>query len=156
MTYITNKKFAEETIPSEATDGDAINLWVDLFGRQILGGYNTGNDAIDVTETNPSQLLTLEQTLLDAVTASGASANVDLRNYNKTTIHIIASSVSSGATVDIEHSLDGTNYHEVATTTISSDGVTEVVVEDRKYKYVRANISSYTDGTYSVLLLAGN
>lgn len=155
MTYITNKKFAEETIPSEATDGDAINLWVDLFGRQIMSGYNTGNDAIDVTETNPAQLITLEQTLLDAVTATGASSSVDLRNYNKITIHIIASSVSSGATVDIEHSLDGTNYYEVSTDSISSNGVTEITIE-AKYKYVRANISSRTDGTYSVLLLAGN
>lgn len=155
MTYITNKKFAEETVPTEVSDGDPVDLNVDTFGRQRLAGYNSGNNAVDVTETNPAQLLTLEQTLLDAVTATGASSDVDVRNYSKITIHIIASSVATGATVDIEHSLDGTNYYEVSTNSISSNGVTEVTI-DAKYKYVRANISSRTDGTYSVLLLAGN
>ena len=97
-----------------------------------------------------------EVTMLNAVVATGASSAVGCLEHNKMTFHIIASSVSTGGTMKIQHTLDGTNYYGVATINITSNGVSEVVVENQVYKKVRANLTARTDGTYTVLMLAGN
>lgn len=147
---------AESTVPTEVADGDAVAKWFDTFGRQILYGANLGIGALDVNEVAPALQQTMEVTLLDAVTATGDSAVVDVSNYNKLTFHEIASGVSTGAALVLRHSLDNTNFAVVNSGDITANGVTEVAISDRKYKYVKANIASRTDGTYSVLMLAGN
>lgn len=147
---------AETTVPDAVSDGDAVATWFNEYGQQILYGSNLSSNAIDSNVVNQALLNTINVTMLSAVTATGESTDVDVSNFNKLTFHIIASSVTDGGTMKIQHSIDGTNYTDVATESIADDGVTEVVVENRKYKYVRANLTARTDGTYSVLLFGGN
>ena len=150
---------AESTTPSQVDDGDVVDLWADLFGRLVIYGANQSLGAIDVNDISPALQQTLERIdspLLNAVTAVGASDSVDVSSYNKLTFHIIATSVTTGATIKIQHSLDGTNWVDVSTTNVSASGNTEVAFSDVKYKYVRANVTSYTDGTFTVTMIAGN
>lgn len=149
------------SIPVEASNGAKINVWMDQYGRIVIAGFNPSESALNVIEQAPALMQTVEyvdQPLLDAVTSDGESFSVNVETYNKLTFHIIASGVTSGATVNIEHSLDGNNWATVASEPISSDGVTEVRFSDVKYKHVRANIpaATYTDGTYTVTMIAGN
>jgi hypothetical protein len=96
-----------------------------------------------------------EYTLLDAVEASGASTAVHVLQYNIYTFQITADSITDGATLSIEASLDGDNWALYETYTLTADGTQIYTISKEKVKYVRANLSSYTDGTYTVLLLAG-
>ena len=99
---------------------------------------------------------TTPTTLLDAVTGTGASTPIiDVSNFRCHTFHIIAASVSTGGTMDIEHSLNGTNWVKVNTTAISETGNTEFSVSRKQYKFIRANLSARTDGTYTVIMING-
>jgi hypothetical protein len=149
---------AESSTPSQVGDGDVVDLWTDLFGRLIIYGANQSLGALDVQDISPALQQTLERIddpLLDAVTATGASDAVDVSMYNKMTFHIVASN-SPNATVKIQHSLDNSNWVDVNTTTVSSAGTTEVAFSDVKYKYVRANITAHSNGTFTVTMMAGN
>lgn len=95
----------------------------------------------------------LEYTLLDRVTENGASIDRDLQTFIYVTVHIVATDVTSGATVSLESSLDGVNYTTIETVPLTDNGVTEKVLTG-VHKHIRANISEYVDGTYSVLFLA--
>jgi hypothetical protein len=91
--------------------------------------------------------------LLSGVTATGASATktvlgdlavLSLRYFIK------ATGITTGGTVLIEGSHDGTNWYPLATAAISATGNTTGVVTGPVGKYWRVNLSARTDGTYSV------
>jgi len=148
---------AESGIPDEATDGDSVSLWIDQYGRIVVKGYNLSEDALNVVEQAPEGMQTLEfidDPLLDAVTATGASFSVDVSPYNRIGVQIVASGVSSGATVDIESSHNGSNWAVVSTNSITSNGTTDIQL-DGKFKFLRANVSSRSDGTITVSMIAG-
>lgn len=146
----------EDTIPTELTDGTKTDLWVDTFKRQVIAGFSQAVNSLNVSEQAPAQLMTLEQTNLDAVTSTGAGSDIDVSNYNKITVAYTASSVSTGGTVKLEGSMDGTNYYDIDSESISSDGTTYHSVSGEKHKYIRTNLSSRTDGTYTTKIFCGN
>ena len=117
-------------------------------------GIRIGFD--DIPRTDVQDRIYDEITMLNAVTANVASAASNVILFNKLTFHIIASLITDGGTITLSHSLDGTNYYDFAEQVVTANGVTEVIVENQNYKYVKATLSSRTDGTYSVLMLAGN
>ena len=148
---------AQSGVPSEASDGDAVALWVDQYGRIVIKGYNFSQDALNVVEQAPAEMQTLEfidDPLLDAVTATGHSFEVDASQYNRANFQIVASSVSSGATIQIQASHDGTNWAVLSDNVISADGITDIQLSG-KWKNLRAACTSYTDGTYTCTLVLG-
>ncbi len=151
---------AEATVPTEVSDGSTINVWSDTFGRQISYADNISIGAKDVSEVSPALLQVSESTLLNAVTTIGASSAINVINYNKLTFHVIVTEISTSVTVSLDSSLDNSNWNSFTTETITANGVTEYVVSDTKYKYVRTNFSaiSGTDSTVAVTVnvLAGN
>ncbi len=155
--YLGGSGTAETGIPDEASDGDTVGLWLDEYGRLVIKGYNLSEDALNVLEQAPAGMQTAEYIdtpLLDAVTATGASYSIDVSQYNRVGFNIVASSVSSGATVKIQGSHDGTNWADLDTESITADGTTDVQVAG-KFKYLRSQISSYTDGTITVTAVVG-
>jgi hypothetical protein len=147
---------AETTVPTAVADGDAVATWVNEYGQQVLYGANLSSNALDTNQVNQALLNTIEVTLLDAVTAGGSSSSVDVSNYNKLTFAIISSSTSDGATVALEGSLDDTNWYTIDSNIVDTDTTTSYVISDEKHKYVRATISSRTDGIYTVDMIGGN
>jgi hypothetical protein len=142
--------------PTPVADGADVNPWYDTYGRPVLFGANLSLNALDVNLINDSRISRMTPvTNLNAVVANTTGSAVDVSSYNKFTIHIFASSVTDGATVSIEHSLDGTNWVEVGTEVVSVDGNVEYTFNEA-YRYLRTSVSSYTDGTYTTLIYAGN
>lgn len=88
-------------------------------------------------------------TNLSAVTATGAGASINGALGDSSTWVITASSVTTGGTVLIQGSLDGTNWVTLSTTSVSGNGSTGVAVTSR-WLFLRANVSARTDGTYTV------
>lgn len=118
----------------------------------------------------PALTQTAQVTLLSAVTATGASVAVAGNNYNKATIVITASAVTTGGTMTIDGSYDNTNFgkYPIPTTvvsagialannilTISANG-TYIIPIEGKIPYLRANVVSRTDGTYTASVILGN
>lgn len=152
-----NGGIARSTVPSEVAAGDAVAMWYDLYGRQLIYGANLSTQSLDVSVTNDPLLSRLGPiTMLNAATATGASTEVDVSNYRNVCIHIISSSITSGATVTVEHSLNGTNYATLSTTTVSANGTIQIDITEQAMKFIRTSITARTDGTFTTLLFAGN
>ena len=88
------------------------------------------------------------QTLLNAVGATGESDSIDLSDYNNVKLQIIKSGT---ATVDVQESLDGTNY-DVSLS--DQDGI--VSISQESFAYLLVDVSAFTSGTVSVFLIAGS
>jgi hypothetical protein len=146
---------AETTVPTAVANGDAVATWVNEFGQQVLYGANLSANAMDTNVVNQALLNTQEVVHLNAVTATGASALVDISNYNKINFHITSSGVTTGGTMLIQSSLDGTNFVTIHTETITTNTTVGISFEG-KWKFIRANLSARTDGTYTVRHIAGN
>lgn len=148
---------AEETVPTPVADGETVPVWVDTYGRLVVFGSNLSTNSQDVSVINDPMINRLGPiTNLSAVTATGAGSSVDVSNYHNYTIQIVASSVTTGASVLVQHSLDGTNWATISTNSITSNGVTEITISQVAYRYLRTNVSSRTDGTYTTYIYAGN
>ena len=148
---------AESTIPTPVSDGEPVAQWFDVYGRPIIFGSNLSTNSIDVSVINDSNINRLGPlTNLTAIASAGAGVSVDVSNYHNFTIQIVSSSVTSGAFVDIEHSLDGTNFATIVSNEILSDGVVEIAISQQAYRYLRTTIPTYLDGTYTTYIYAGN
>ena len=88
-------------------------------------------------------------TTLSAVTSTGAGSAVDAGNASQSVWQITSASVTTGGTVLVQGSLDGTNWYTLSTTAVSTNTTTGVVVSST-HTYLRANVSARTDGTYTV------
>ncbi len=88
---------------------------------------------------------------LDAVVATGAGAEVDTLGGRPISMVTVASSVTSGGTLKLEGSADGSNWVELTTRDISANG-TFVDSVDYPMRLVRANLTR-TDGTYTVHII---
>ena len=91
-----------------------------------------------------------KDTLLNGVTTTGASSAISGNGFSKIGFQITAASVSTGGTVLIQASNDGTNWGTLNTTSISGNGTTLVHIAE-KWAFLRANLSARTDGTYTVI-----
>lgn len=128
--------------------------------------YNESINASRTVEVSPVDQQVLWQKLLNAVTTTGASTQVYVLDKKDLVFVVTASSTSTGGTFTFEGSADGTNWGAIgtvdkagstsATQDIAADGtVFFQVINCDSLKYVRANLSSVTDGTYTVYLIGG-
>lgn len=94
-----------------------------------------------------------QATLLSAVTSTGASGTVDTYSWSEKTFYVVASSVTTGGTIKIQTSPDNSNWADIAEEDITANGTTEIAVTGMFHRYIRANLSSRTDGTYTVYVI---
>ena len=127
--------------------------------------YDSTINASRIVELAPTDQQVLFEKLLNAVTSTGVSTQVYTLDKRDMTMCVIASSTDAGGIFTFEGSPDGTNWG--ALTSIDSDGTaaaTQAVPDDGTFffditnvgsvKYVRANLSSRDDGTYTVYFMA--
>lgn len=157
ITSFGSSAIAEAGTPTPVADGANVNPWYDLYGRQIIAGYNAAQAALDVNLINDSLTDKLGPTTnLNAVVANTTGAQIDVSAYHNITIHVTSSTVTDGATFSIEHSLDGTNWVTLDSDVILTNTTTEYSYTNVAYKYVRTSIAARTDGTYTSKVFAGN
>lgn len=122
----------------------------DLAVRVTIAGieeYVVINGAVPTEDISPALTQSLQETMHDAITATATSAPIDISTYNKVTIQSVSAVT---ATIEIEVSLDGTNFVSIDTLTNSDIGQVE-----GKWKYVRTDVTAVS-GALSVFLMAGN
>lgn len=88
---------------------------------------------------------------LNAATADGNGTAIDYTTSRRTfgMQYILAGDVNfTGGTVNLQGSLDGTNYFTIATLTIGTDASGKIVFAvDKPARYVRVNAASLAGGT---------
>lgn len=90
--------------------------------------------------------LSAARTLLNAVTATGASAAVQVDGGQPVFLQVAGITT---ATVALQGSLDGTTFATIGTA-LTADGIITIA---NSPKYVRANCTAYTSGTITAKIL---
>ncbi len=92
-----------------------------------------------------------KKTLLSSATSSGAGNSFSVERSKGWTFVIVSSSVTTGATIDIEAYLsDSSAWHVIHSEAVTGDGSIMVRDDMGHYEKIRANVSAYTAGTHSV------
>jgi hypothetical protein len=95
-------------------------------------------------------LISLQKiTLLDGVTTAAAGSSFSVERSKGWTFTIASSSVTSGATVDVEAYI-GAAWRVVHSEAVTANGNVVVRDDHGHYEKIRGNVSARTDGTYSV------
>ena len=95
---------------------------------------------------------------LNAKAATGAGSTVDFgdRIVRDVRYYLTQASVTTGATIKIEASYDGTTFFVFSSITANANGNTMAFVDSiagrGMPRYWRANITARTDGTYTLYL----
>lgn len=91
-----------------------------------------------------------EETLLAIATTTGSDAEPLTQRCKGWNFVFTAASVTTGATIEIQAGFGSGSWVTIHTETITANGETIAQSENGVFKKLRANITSYTDGTYSV------
>ena len=134
-------------------------------GSSVFFFSRLANRELNISESLSNVLLTKEfepdssnfsdvRVMLDAVTSDTVGNSLE-NFHSKILVNVIASSVSSGAIVSLDGSLDASNWIELDSLNVSGNGVFELFSE-KPYRYLRAVVSSYSDGSYTVKVRNSN
>lgn len=101
--------FANMSVPSPVTQSNAVNFWVDEYGRMVFKGFNNSLNAVNTYEIAPGINQYLNVLALSQSTAVTNSLSVDVSLYTNKTVYISASCTlgTGSVSVFIEHSPDG-------------------------------------------------
>ena len=84
---------------------------------------------------------------LDAVTSTGTSDTLIFRQVPETwTVQTTTTGTPTTVTIDVEGSMDGETFHQVAQHTVSGTGDLFHVV-NTPLRYIRLNLTTLTGGT---------
>jgi hypothetical protein len=92
-----------------------------------------------------------EETLLALATGTGSDKEPLTQRCKGWNFIFTAASVTSGATIEIQAFFGSSGWVTIHTETITADGITIAQSENGVFKKLRANITSYTDGSYNVI-----
>jgi len=79
----------------------------------------------------------------------------NLSDYSRFAVYIVASSVSSGASIYIAGSPDNVNYAIKDSVVVTANGLQPPKIITDLYKYIKIYCDTWTDGAYKVQLLSG-
>ncbi len=88
-------------------------------------------------------------TLLDGVTATGASSEIEVGNYQKSIVFHIKGASTPNAVVAIQIEDPDGDWESIDSQTITA-ATTFIQLDNQPFKKFRANITSYTTGTFDV------
>ena len=90
-----------------------------------------------------------ERTLLSAVTTTGAGSAWNTSDMETKTVYCIATDATTGGTLAVQTSEDGTNWVTIVSEAVVT-GLKEISIVGLYHRYIRANLTARTDGTYTV------
>jgi hypothetical protein len=95
----------------------------------------------------------MQTTLLSAVTGTGAGTAVQIERHEYTVL-IIPTGVTTGATIAFQaRSNDGTTWVNIDSRNVTSNNPV-ILNYNGPLNWIRANVTAYTDGTYTVEVIA--
>lgn len=117
----------------------------------IVGGsIGVVNEELNSPEDPPA-------TNLRSITENTVGPSVQVSAYPNINLFIIATGVTTGATISLEVSPDNENWATVDSVEVTEAGASTYNKDysGKKWMYVRTVVSEYTDGSYTTILNAG-
>lgn len=132
----------------------------------VTGATFAASDTF-IIYTNIPRVQILNTENLTAVTAVVAGIAIDVSTYDSISVYVDSTSVTTGATFTFQSSPQqtatdalwgtvsstGSSASSSATQVITANGMYLFQIDVRKMRFFRANITAYTDGTYSVTVV---
>lgn len=150
---------SETTVPAGVGDGDAVAVWYDEFGRQVIAGYNPTIGAINVTQINEALLNRIGPIELhNAANTDDESPIVNVNPYNKIKIQVqgIASTDLQFAIMHRIHpDLEWYTVRDIHLTTVGTE-TTEISLADEAWGEIQTTVTSVSGGNATAYLIAGN
>lgn len=124
----------------------ALILW-----NSLGGGGGSISSLSSLIAANPEAE---SNVALNGVTANTTGSSIEVgRNRTAHTVLVNAASVTTGATVNIQVSDDDATWFPFDSTTISANGQS-TIFGTVNTRYIRATVTSYVDGTYTVTIIS--
>jgi len=159
---IINGGKAETTVPTAVTDGQAVWVWYDEYGRQVIAGYDLSSGSITVTPVAATPRATFVSAQ-SALTAPGVGAAVDVSIYSMITWQIVIAAINTSVDVRIEGTSDGTSWFNMDDAGVDTQYVANdtysLRADSRQVKQTRLRFVSEVGGaavTVTGTVMAGN
>lgn len=91
-----------------------------------------------------------EHRILDAVTTTGTGDAISAESFKGWNFIFLGTSVTSGATIEIQAEVGTNNWVTIHEETITANGYTIAQSPEGQYRRLRAEVTARTDGTYYV------
>lgn len=93
----------------------------------------------------------VEFELLPSTSSDIVGDPLEVSHYSSVTIHVKAESVTDGATITVQTTIDGVEWATIGVPSenVSKDGIAEISFDTAIHKAIRLVVSDYDDGTYS-------
>ena len=165
---------ARSITPNEMSSGDAIDIWFDTYGRQVVKGANLSTNSLDVSEVSAPALesgyVTMHDVTLDADPTFEVSSSVFIGDKNKIGFALKGVSVDGGnhpyydftydvspdnsswVSGDIMFDSSGTDA-PIATKLVSGDSANELcyLPMDMPAQYIRTKVNGVNvDGSNTI------
>jgi len=144
-------------VPTEVTSADAVDFWLDTYGRPVLLGANLGQSSLDVSEVAPALTQTINTTNLDAVGSSAGSnvgAWVNMSDFNNKTIYYSFTSGTTGSMhmlVEASPNAGSDVYVVDAGSLWLESDTNDYFTNTEHHEYIRARTDFNEGGTLSVI-----
>lgn len=115
MTYLTNVKIAEETIPAPVSDGDPVLVNFDLYGKQRMAGFDESSESMQVTDIAPNAKQTTSSQIIDTTlddSPTSVSQEISITGYDKIMIQYKVTKTNSPTSVEISFEISANDDDE--------------------------------------------
>lgn len=157
-TYLKGK--VETGTPATGSNRENVYIWVDEFGRPINPSYSESDGSDYITDISPAVKEGIGPiTSLDAVTATGSAAVIQVADYTWHTYQVFGTGMDvTGSLFQIDVSNDGTNYQSIFSASINDNENADGILYSAQwnFEYVRCGIFNNPtlddfDGTFTVI-----
>lgn len=107
---ILNFAIAQTGQAGSVNEHGVVAPWFDELGRQIIKGYNTSENALDVLEQSPALTDTSGPFSETGLTEPGFTSQQNILNYELITYQTTISSIDTNVVLEIEQSNDASNW----------------------------------------------
>ena len=152
--YVRVSVKANSGVATAATSGSMTAMAANVYGMPEIAGYDLSSNALANIPVSSPDLMYMEVTLLNAVTASGAGNWVDVIDYNNLTFYYISTASGTTSTLQVEASPDQTNVAVLDIETVATAQVDTFSCLN-KHRYVRGNLTADGGGSHTIKMVAG-
>ena len=130
-------------VPTPVADGQAIQKWLDLLGRQIDYATDLSQAAKRIVDLAPASMIPYNETVTDAVQANDTSAPIPSTRLARKTFFIDVTQGGGSCDVVFYASWDGVNFDYELQRTSYSTSENDLYVANTHLPFVIAAVENY-------------
>ena len=152
-------------VPAAEANGDLAAPWIDENRRIILYSFAFTSEALQIEDVAPAVQAPFEPVAMAQLVAPGATDPIEMFDFDRLAVQIILANRDTNVIVELQGSLDGTNYFSLcpenavitglaiagSQATITADGTYQLTSKPCAARYGRFNWISEAGGTAATI-----